>query len=82
MKKDIEYQGWTNSATWSAAYITQQEPAIYKELVAIRKSGKQVTADDVWYQYNKLNLKIDNWTIGLVNWQEIADTHYNNEDFV
>lgn len=81
MKTDTEYQGWTNSRTWSAAYLVQQERPAYEFLVAIRKQGKLVTGNDVKAQFNRLKLKTDNWTKGAINWQEIADTHYNNEDY-
>ena len=76
-----KYQGWTNSATWSCAYLVQQEMVAYEALTAIRKAGKQVSADDVKNQFNRLNLKKDSWTMGKVNWQEIADTDYNNEEY-
>jgi hypothetical protein len=82
MQNIEEYQGWANSATWSAAYLTKQERVIYNRLSAIRKACKQVTAKDVRYQFSFLALRLDSWTKGAVNWQEIADTHYNNEDFV
>lgn len=76
------YQGWSNSATWSCAYLIQQEQSAYKAFVAIRKSGKLVTGDDIKREFKRLNLKKDSWTKGPVNWQEIADDHYNGEDFV
>lgn len=76
-----EYQGWTNISTWSCAYLVQQERPAYEALVAIRKADKQVTGNDVKEQFNRLNLKKDTWTRGKVNWQEIADNHYNNEDY-
>ena len=81
MKANEEYQGWTNSATWSAAYLVNQERIAYETLVAIRKAGKQVTGNDVKEWFNKLKLKRDSWTRGKVNWQEIAETHYNDNDY-
>jgi len=81
MFEDKEYQGWTNSATWSAAYLVNQERIAYEALVVIRKAGKQVTGNDVKEWFNKLKLKRDSWTRGKVNWQEIADTHYNDNDY-
>lgn len=75
--KDVsEYQGWTNSKTWSAAYLTNQEPSIYKNLTVIRKT-RLVTGNDVKAEFERMKLKCDNWTIGAINWQEIADDHYN-----
>lgn len=71
-----EYQGWTNSKTFSAAYLTNQEPSIYKNLTAIRKT-RLVTGNDVKAEFERMKLKCDSWTIGIINWQEIADTHYN-----
>jgi hypothetical protein len=76
-----EYQGWTNSATWSAAYLTNQERVIYERLVAIRKRGDKVTGADVYAGFTELNLQLDKWVKGRVNWQEIADTHYNEETY-
>lgn len=81
MKTNEEYQGWTNSATWSCAYLINQEKQAYDVLTGIRKQGKQVTGKDVKEQFTRLNLKRDAWTKGVVNWQEIADTHYNQNDY-
>lgn len=78
--KDVsEYQGWTNSKTWSAAYLTNQEPSIYKNLTHIKKHGMPafVSGQDVKAEFERIKLKCDSWTIGAINWQEIADTHYN-----
>jgi hypothetical protein len=71
-----EYQGWTNSKTWSAAYLVNQEVTAYKALTAIAKE-KQVTGEDVKAEFNRLHLKCDSWTTGVINWQEIADAYYN-----
>lgn len=73
-----EYQGWTNSKTWSAAYLVNQERSVYKNLTAIRKE-RLVTGNDVKSEFERLNLKCDVWTIGVINWQEIADEHYNKD---
>lgn len=82
MKPDEEYQGWSNSRTWSAAFLVGQEREAYEALSAIRMSGRQVTGDDVKYWFNRLNLKHETWVSGRVNWQEIADDKYNKEDFI
>lgn len=76
-----EYQGWTNSATWSVAYLTQQERPIYEYLVAIRKQRK-VTGKDIKFCWDTMKHEPkDKWTKGVINWQEIADTHYNDEKY-
>lgn len=80
LKLTEEYQGWSNSSTWSYAYLVGQERKIYEVLTAIRKQGKLVTAENVKYQAKLHNIKKDNWTRGKCNWQEIADT-YNSETY-
>lgn len=81
MKNNTEYQGWTNSATWSVAYLIMQERPIYEKLVSIVKV-RPVTSNDIKEVW--LNMKHepkDKWTRGKVNFQEIADSHFNNEDY-
>lgn len=81
MKTEIEYQEWTNSATWSIAYLIMQERPIYEKLVAIVKV-RPVTGNDVKICWNTMKHEAkDKWTRGAVNWQEIADTHFNDEDY-
>lgn len=80
-KADEEYQGWTNSRTWSAAYLIMQERPIYEKLSAIVK-GRPVTAQDVKSCWGTMKHEpIDRWTKGAINWQEIADSHFNDEDY-
>jgi predicted small secreted protein len=76
-----EYQGWTNSATWCIALYLMQERQIYEKLVKIVKERK-VTSEDIKTCWNTMKHEPkDSWTKGKVNWQEIADTEFNNEDY-
>lgn len=76
-----EYQGWSNSATWSVAYLIMQERPIYEKLVSIVKV-RHVTANDIKEVWNTMKHEPkDEWVRGKVNFQEIADTHFNNEDY-
>ena len=80
MTNDIEYQGWTNSATWSVAYLLMQERLIYEKLVAIAET-RPVTGKDVKECWDTMKHEPkDKWTRGRVNWREIADEHFNTED--
>lgn len=81
MKNDTEYQGWTNSRTWSAAYLIMQERPIYEKLSAIVKVRPVTAADIKTVWHNDKHESIDTWTTGSINFQEIADSHFNNEDY-
>ena len=76
-----EYQGWTNSATWCVALYLMQERLIYEKLVKIAKERK-VKGDDIktcWY--NMKHESKNSWTKGSINWQEIADSEFNDMDY-
>lgn len=75
-----DYQGWTNSKTWACNLYMEQEQIIYKKIVAIRKE-REITAKDVENLWrNEKHESCDNWTMGKINFQEIADS-YNSKDF-
>lgn len=75
-----DYQGWTNSKTWACNLYMEQEQIIYKKIVAIRKERLIKESDIKTLWYNEKHAPCDNWTMGKINFQEIAD-NYNNKDF-
>lgn len=82
MKPNEEYQGWSNSSTWSAAYLIGQERPAYEAIVKVRREEGRVDGKLLKYWWDKLGLKKDVWTRGRINWKEIADDRYNKEEFI
>jgi len=77
---DEIYEGWTNSRTWNAAWLLEQDQPSYETISAIRKAGDKVLASRVKATFQARKLKLESWTIGAIDWQEIAD-NYNEQEY-
>lgn len=80
--KDIsEYQGWTNSKTWNAAFLIDQDIKSNKYLEACAIQGI-VTAQEVEIAFKMRldKIPLEQGVFGVINWQEIAN-EWNDKDF-
>lgn len=75
-----EYQGWSNSKTWNVAFLIDQDIKANKYLEACAIQGI-VTPKEVEIAFNMRldKIPLETWTIGKVNWQEIANVWNEKE---